>query len=329
MRQIAARRSYIGKGKYNEAHKVPNPERPLGDLTMGIPRTVVRPKPKDGRPGNERVEYMVPALTDEETWRKSNEALTERGRGRGKEGKRIQALLRTRIMCPGCGKPMSVMRRKGRTYYYCRERYLPWVKDPCMYRKFIPGQWDEEIWEGICEMLRDDAWVEAQLGEELKANEHVEQMVKLKRWKIRQAEGKLRRVEEGYDGGFYTLEEAREKRNRYQHAIDAVEEEIRRLEDAAVRRSLSLEDVELLREELTRLKDRNLEEAAFEERRELVATLGIRVWPSEDLMSRRVACRLNLRSLGEKTAKSVFAKSMAGGPRRTVSRTFSLTFSLT
>jgi hypothetical protein len=281
---------------------------------MGIPRTIVRPKPEDGKPGNERVEYQVPALTTDEAWKKANEIMKERGRGRGKEGRRIQALLRTRMMCPGCGKAMSVLRRKGRVYYYCRERYMPWAKHPCMYNKFVPGIWDDEIWEALCEMLEDDVWVEAQLERESNRNEHLERMIQLERWKLNQTRRKIAKVEEGYDGGFYTLEEAKTKKRKYGKSLDAAESEIRRLEEQAGSGDLSSEDIKALRENLRRLRDRNLQEATFQEREELVARLGIRVYPSHDLRSRRVQCRMDLVGAGTSNREMVFAKSASVPP---------------
>jgi len=59
-------------------------------------------------------------------------------------------------------------------------------------------------------------------------------------------------------------------------------------------RSLSAIETELLRQELKALRDRNLMESTFEERTDLVAKLGIKVLPSEDLKSRKIFCRLNL-----------------------------------
>jgi len=43
--KIAGRTFYTGKAEYNANGRVPNPEKPLGDLTLGIKRTLVRPKP--------------------------------------------------------------------------------------------------------------------------------------------------------------------------------------------------------------------------------------------------------------------------------------------
>jgi hypothetical protein len=46
--------------------------------------------------------------------------------------------------------------------------------------------------------------------------------------------------------------------------------------------------------DLLLLRSQNLEEASFEYKAELIARLGVKVIPSEDLKTRRIACRLNL-----------------------------------
>ena len=75
-------------------------------------------------------------------------------------------------------------------------------------------------------------------------------------------------------------------------------------------------DVDALRQELRALRQRNLKEASFEEKADLVATLGIRVFPSEDLKSRRIACRLNLQTSADEREQgdNDFAKVVYGEP---------------
>ena len=52
-----------------------------------------------------------------------------------------------------------------------------------------------------------------------------------------------------------------------------------------------------MREELKALRDRNLDEATFEEKLEIISKLGIKVYPSEDLKSMRVVCQLDLQQV--------------------------------
>ena len=53
-------------------------------------------------------------------------------------------------------------------------------------------------------------------------------------------------------------------------------------------------DLDSLRQELLSLRYQNLEEASFEEKAELIARLGVKVIPSEDLKTWRIRRRLNL-----------------------------------
>ena len=307
--KILNRKCYTGEAEYNVNGRVPNPSRPLGDLTLGIKRTLLSPKPKE-----ERVTYTVPQLTTTELWEKANQNITQRGRGRGKQGKTIQALFRTRMFCPRCGKPMSVLRgKRGEVFYYCRAHYCPWIKDPCRYNRFVPGTWDDEIWNELIDMLKDDAWIEQQLSVELRQDEGLEKQVRLHQLKIRQTEDKIRKVEDGFDGGLYSLEEARKKKLDYQATIQKVTQEISRLQAQIGAQGFSRDDIEALRQELKGLRERNLKEATFEEKVDLIAMLGIKVYPSEDLKSRRIVCRLNLNKVVGKREQSDFAKVMFGG----------------
>jgi hypothetical protein len=79
--------------------------------------------------------------------------------------------------------------------------------------------------------------------------------------------------------------------------------------------SLGAIEVELLRQELKALRDRNLQESTFEERTDLVAKLGIKILPSEDLKSRKIFCRFNLAKVNEEREQAGFAKVTFGGPK--------------
>jgi len=106
------------------------------------------------------------------------------------------------------------------------------------------------------------------------------------------------------------------KLTEHRQAIAQAEAEIARLQKQMVNKGLSALEVELLRQELKALRDRNLMESAFEEKADLVAKLGIKVLPSEDLNSRKILCRLNLSKLNNEKEQNSFAKVMLGRPYR-------------
>jgi len=92
-------------------------------------------------------------------------------------------------------------------------------------------------------------------------------------------------------------------------------------------RGLSVFEAELLRQELREIRDRNLRESTFEERADLVAKLGIKILPSENLKSRKISCRLNLAEVNEESEQAGFTKVTFGGAGVSIGRTSELAFS--
>lgn len=93
---------YTGHHVYNKATYVPNPQKPIGDVTYAIKQTIRKMKPE-----SEWAHFEVPPLISEKLWDLANRNLAERGRCKGKEGKQIDALVRGRIYCPSCDQLMS------------------------------------------------------------------------------------------------------------------------------------------------------------------------------------------------------------------------------
>jgi len=314
--KIVNRKCYTGQAEYNVNGLVPNPERPFGDPTMGVKRTLVRPKPQD-----ERVPYNVPALTTENLWQLANQSIKERGRGRGKQGKAIKALLRTRLLCPKCHKPMSVMRKgadSNEVFYYCRAHYCSWIKNPCNFRKFIPGTWEDTIWEEICHMFKNDAWLEAQLGQEQNRLQDKDKLIRLEENKINQANQKLSKIQDGWEKGFYTVAEMGIKVKELRQIIANAEQETERINVMYVKENFN---PDAIRNDLLSLRSQNLENATFEEKQELIARLGVTIIPSEDLKTRRISFRLNLNDDLKKGVENSLAKLTFGGAEGTIGRT--------
>ena len=124
---ILRQHCYTGSHAYNVHARVSNPARPLGDTTAKEKRTLL-----ETRPSEQWVIYNIPALISEDLWQRANKIIKEPGRGKGKQGKSIDALLRNRLLCPQCDKPM-VVRRNGhqnRVYYHFFRYSKPWADAP-------------------------------------------------------------------------------------------------------------------------------------------------------------------------------------------------------
>jgi hypothetical protein len=294
VRYVMLNHCYTGRHKYNATTRVPNPRRPLGDIAGAVKRTLIRPKP-DG----ESVEFNIPPLVSEELWQRANQAVRERGRGRGKEGKVISALLRNRIFCPRCGKPL-VLKRRGHSekfYYLCSRLDHASQVNRCTYRRFIPYTWDDVVWDCVYAILKQDGWVEEQLSALEKQNRDIEKLVKLERQKILQAQTKITKVREGFEGGLYNLEEAKSRVDGYLSLVAKAQQEIKRLNELAGEGKPAV-NIDKLRKELEGLSKENLDKATFAEKRDIIIKLGIRIYPSEDLKTVKIRCSLGFRNDG-------------------------------
>jgi site-specific DNA recombinase len=184
---IVKNHAYVGKHAYNKAWYVPNPNRPLGDITAEIKRTIRRPKPED-----EWVHFEVPALVSEELWQRANENIRKRGKGRGKAGKTIEALFRGRVFCPICGNIMRLHRDsrcRWLTYYVCKTR-------GCR-MKFIRVSWLDQLgWGEIGHLLQNPALVETQLQRTERDDDGIRKRIRLEQFHIREAERKIAKIQD-------------------------------------------------------------------------------------------------------------------------------------
>ena len=116
----------------------------------------------------------------------------------------------------------------------------------------------------------------------------------MQQYKISQATARIAKVREGFEGGMYDLREAKARITQHQAAMAVAEEEIRRLQVEAASPIPGAGDLESLREFLRSLRDQKLNGATFEERLDPISKLDVKVYPSEDVQSMRVTCRLGL-----------------------------------
>ena len=136
--------------------------------------------------------------------------------------------------------------------------------------------------------------MEKQLSSRQSQFENVEKLVRLETFKVSQAKAKISKVQEGFGGGIYSLEAAGRRLFNLPSVVARGEEELLRLKTTAHRQGLESANLQTVVEELHALRNRNLDEATFEERLEVISKFGVKVYPSEDLKSMKVECKLNL-----------------------------------
>ena len=275
---------HTGHHVYNKATYVPNPQKPIGDVTYAIKRTIRQMKPE-----SEWAHFEVPPLISEKLWDLANRNLAERGRGKGKEGKQIDALVRGRIYCPSCDQLMSVYRDsnyRNLTYYICASRSQGWKHKRCQVHSLRIDRIDNVVWDCLFALLKQPDWVYQQISKQ-ETGENIEELqkrIRVEQQKTERSQYKIRRIQEGYeaDPPVYTADEVKEKIGIYRNLISRAEAEIHRLHEIVEQKAITKQTKEEALRILESLRDTNLEKASFDEKRDLVAKLGIKVYPSED-----------------------------------------------
>jgi hypothetical protein len=168
----------------------------------------------------------------------------------------------------------------------------------CAYRRFILGTWDDVVWDCVYAILKDDSWIQERLSGLEKQYQDIDKLVKLEQQRIVQSQTKIAKVREGFEGGLYSLDEAKAKVNGYQDTINKLEQEIKRLSGLMGYRDSDV-DIEGAREELKKLAQENLGQATFAEKRDIINKLGIHIYPSEDLKTMKIRCSLNFGNDGD------------------------------
>ncbi len=304
---IVRNRCYTGNHVYNKASYVPNPNKPLGDITGVVKRTLRRPKTEE-----ERVLFNVPVLVPTDLWELANSNLTKRGRGRGKDGKSIEALLRGRVFCPQCGRLLSVYRDSNYRhlkYYFCATRYQGWKKERCHFPAFRVEWLDDVVWDCVYALMKQPSLVEEQLAASNndRLTDELTKRVKSLGQKMDQTEAKIRRIHEGFEAEppLYTAKEAEERIRAFRDLIAHTEKERQRLQTLLQEQVVSQKTIDLVRRRLEEVRDENLENASFSEKRELIARLGITVYPSEDHRTVRIASKLP--AVGDKLSPQIIS----------------------
>ena len=157
--------------------------------------------------------------------------------------------------------------------------------------------------------MKQPALVEEQLsaGSNGRRTDELTKRVKSLRQKIDQAEAKIRRIHEGYEAEppVYTAKEAEERIRAFRDLIARMETEQQRLQTLLEQEVIGQKTIDLVRHRLEEVRDENLEKASFSDKQELIARLGIVVYPSEDHRTVRIASKLPV--VGEKISTQIMS----------------------
>ena len=163
--------------------------------------------------------------------------------------------------------------------------------------RFVRVAWLDGIgWSEIVYLLQNPALIEAQLQQMVRSDDGIQKRIRLEQFRIREVERKIVKIQDDQltDSPIFTKKEAMGKIEELRKVIEKAKNEIARLHSIAQVAKQSQETVEATKKVLERLRDINLKSMTFREKAELVAKMGIKIYPSEDLTYVRIFCGLNI-----------------------------------
>lgn len=313
---MVRRQCYTGKHAYNTAHYVPNPKRPLKDITGEIKRTI-----RESKPEEEHIKFNVPILVTNAIWEKANKNLDER-KGNRPRRQTIEVLFRGRVFCPKCGRSMTVRKDPkcpSLIYYICPGLQMGWKASPCDMRWVRADLVDPPVWRRIKRALYHPDLVLKQMERSSCANQvsEIEKNIRLSEYQIRQAESGIAQIQQAYENKskLYTGDEAERKIAEYRAKIARAIQRKGDLEKSLERITSDRQSFEQVREALTKIHLENIRNATFEEKARVIDILDVKVYPSEGLDHVAVTCAVNLAGLEETGEESSCYKISMASPK--------------
>lgn len=278
VRAILTNHSYQGTAYGNREQRVPARKRyplvgrePKGE--GGLSRQQRAPKEWIGVP--------VPAIVLPEQFVEAQERLA-RNQQWALRNTHGQYLLRRLVSCRRCGLAHWVSNNGRHAYYQCGGKQalvLRYRHERCEAPKVVTEQLDEVVWGDVCQLLGDPSVLEdalrwarqGWLGSEDRAARR-----QGARRRQAEVERQIQRLVDAYVASVLTLDELQRRRVKLDQRLSELRRESRQLAGEEVRGE-HMEAIATRAEEFRAAIARGLDQASFEERRQLVELLIDRV----------------------------------------------------
>lgn len=220
---------YIGKQYYNRSELIESKHHRHPEQYRRRQKTSKR-----WRPPSEWIEIPMPAILDEETFRRAAERLrANQFTLSGPRPEYGQYLLRTLVRCGECGLKMTCYRSNGYCYYRCRGQDPVGVgrERRCPARLVRADRLDEVVWTRLIDLIQEPKMLVAHihgLGESYSTEQRDElaQVERLSQF-LQQARRQVQRLIDAYEGGVIDLAELQVRRRKLEERIVSLEQQQR------------------------------------------------------------------------------------------------------
>jgi site-specific DNA recombinase len=265
---------YAGRNHYRPATGRISPLKPVGGGNGSIERV----------PADEWIVVAhIPAIVSQEQFDMLQEKLRHNQSLASRNNKKHQYLLRAMVSCGLCqlactGRTTDT----GHAYYACNGK-RPLLQSPRTEKcpsRFLPArQLDELVWADLCEVLLHPGCL-AQALQRAQGGQWLPQELQARRENLRKArvsiEHQTERLTDAYLAGVVPLEEYKRRRHELEQRLEGIAAQMRQLEASATKH-VELAGIAQSMEEFCQRVSSGLEQASFEQKRQLIELLIDRV----------------------------------------------------
>ena len=272
IRLILVNETYIGKAYYNRRFGL-KPKKPRNPMAYQKYENTT----KKLRPKNEWIEIEVPAIIDEDTFRRAEEQLKKNTWWSSRNNTQHQYLLRGLIRCGECGYKMSGLFKGKYAYYKCRKgRDLVEThrETKCKSRAVRQKLLDEVVWQKITELLENPELIIEQYKRQKdialscgiqKQCQKLEQQTQL-------YDKQIQRLIDAYQMEIITLKELETRKGSIEQKILQLQEQIRDIK-AAEKKEIDYRKIFDNIEAFCSAVKQGIENASFEDKRKIIELL--------------------------------------------------------
>jgi site-specific DNA recombinase len=272
IRLILANETYIGKAHYNRRFGV-EPKKPRNSMVY---RKYEHTSAKF-RPKSEWIEIEVPAIIDEDTFRRAKEQLKKNTWWSSRNNTKHQYLLRRLIRCGECGYKMTGIFNVKYAYYKCRKgRDLVEThrETKCTSRAVRQEPLDKLVWQKITELLENPELIIDQYKrqKDIALISGTQKQIQKLEQQIQGYDKQIQRLIDAYQTEIITLKDLENRKSSIEQKRSRLQEQIRNLK-AAQKNKIDQEKIFENIEAFCDAVRRGIEDANFEDRRKIIELL--------------------------------------------------------
>jgi site-specific DNA recombinase len=272
IRLILTNETYIGRAYYNRRFGV-KPKKPRNPMAYRKYENTT----KKLRPKSEWIEIEVPALIDEDTFRRVGERLKKNIWWSARNNTQHQYLLRGLIQCGECGYKMTGIFNGKYAYYKCRKgRDLVEThrETKCASRAVRQELLDKLVWQKITELLENPELIIEQYKRQKDialAGGIQKQCQKLEQ-QIQSYDKQIQRLIDAYQTEIITLKDLENRKSSIEQKASQVQEQIRNIK-AVEKKEIDFKKIFDNIEAFCNAIKQGIANANFEDRRKIIELL--------------------------------------------------------